>query len=233
MSYPKAVVTLGSHLGLAGSSSSNSHLTKGTINLATEIELMPSDARQRVLDVAEKLFITRGYNSVTLRDIADALDIRQASLYYHFPEGKEQLFVAVATRTFERHRHGMEVAIANAQQDVRAGLDAVAGWFASQPPLNLMGMMYADMPALSQTQRLHLGRVAYEAMFTPLRTLFLAAQKRGEIRQIVPDLLAGSFLTLLDGLNHAVHQEGAPPREVMAAEIITIMLDGIRPRANS
>lgn len=196
--------------------------------MVTETEFAPSDARQRVLDVAEDLFMRRGYNSITLRDVADALEMRQASLYYHFPEGKEQLFVAVATRVFERHRQGMEAALAGTPADVRAQLYAVAGWFASQPPLNLLGMMHADMPALTPPQRQHLGRVAYEAMFTPLRQLFLAAQARGEIRPVLPALLAGSFLTLLDGLNYAIHQEGAPPREVMVAEIITILLDGIR-----
>lgn len=201
---------------------------KGAIKLATETEFVPSDARQRVLDVAEGLFMQYGYNSITLRDVADALEMRQASLYYHFPEGKEQLFVAVATRTFARHRQGMEAAITRVPTNVRAQLYAVAGWFASQPPLNLMGLMHADMPALSQRQRQHLSRVVYEAMFTPLRQLFLAAQARGEIRSVLPDLLAGSFLNLLDGLNYALHQEGTPPREMLVAEIITILLDGIR-----
>lgn len=203
---------------------------KGAPKLATESEFTPSEARQRVLDVAEELFMTRGYNSITLRDVADALAMRQASLYYHFPEGKEQLFVAVATRTFERHRHGMEAALATAPAEVRAQLQAVAGWFASQPPLNLLGMMHADMPALAPGQRQQLGRVAYDAMFTPLRQLFLTAQARGEVRFVLPDLLAGSFLALLDGLNHALRQEGAPPRERMVDEIITILLDGIRLR---
>ena len=115
-----------------------------------------------------------------------------------------------------------------APPDVSAQLYAIAGWFASQPPLNLLAMMHADMQALAPTQRQHLGRVAYEAMFIPLRKLFLAGQSRGEIRPMMPDLLAGSFLTLLDGLNHAVRQQGAPPREVMVAEILTILLDGIR-----
>ena len=201
---------------------------EGVIALTPALDMTPSDARQRVLDVAEELFMRRGYHSITLRDVADALEMRQASLYYHFPEGKEQLFVAVATRTFERHRQGMEAAIAAAPLDVRAQLYAVAGWFASQPPLNLLAMMHADVPALTPAQRQHVGRVAYEAMFTPLRQLFLAAQERGEIRSILPDLLAGSFLTLLDSLNHAVRQQGAPPREVMVAEIITILLEGIR-----
>lgn len=207
-------------------------MVKRSNDLATDLELMPSDARQRVLDVAEELFMTRGYNSITLRDIADALEMRQASLYYHFPEGKEQLFVAVATRTFERHRQGMEHAIVNAPVDVHAQLQAIAAWFASQPPLNFMGMIYADMPALSEAQRLQLGRIAYTSMFTPLRELFLAAQRRGEIRPVIPDLLAGSYLTLMDSLNHAIGQEGAPSREVMVNEIITMMLDGIRSRSN-
>lgn len=196
--------------------------------MTTAVDITPSDARQRVLDVAEELFMRRGYHSITLRDVADALEMRQASLYYHFPEGKEQIFVAVATRTFERHRQGMEAAITSATPGISAQLFAIAGWFASQPPLHLLAMMHADMPALTPAQRQHLGRVAYDAMFTPLRTLFLAAQARGEIRPIMPDLLAGSFLTLLDGLNHAVRQPGAPPREVMVAEIITILLYGIR-----
>ncbi|MBX3014427.1 MAG: TetR/AcrR family transcriptional regulator [Caldilineaceae bacterium] len=198
--------------------------------MAAATESIPNDARQRVLDVAEELFMQRGYQSITLRDVADALEMRQASLYYHFPEGKEQLFVAVATRTFERHRRGMVAAVAAAPAEVGAQLQAIAAWFASQPPLNLLAMIHADMPALTPALRQHVGRVAYDAMFTPLRQLFLAAQRRGEIRSIHPDLLAGSFLTLLDGLNHAVHQEGAPPRRVMVDEIITILLDGIRPR---
>lgn len=200
--------------------------------MATEREFTPSDARQRVLDVAEDLFMRHGYHSITLRDVADTLEMRQASLYYHFPEGKEQLFIAVATRTFERHRQGMEAAIAGAPANVRAQLDAVADWFASQPPLNLIGMMHADMPALTPAQQEHLSHVAYAHMFTPLHQLFLNAQARGEIRPIVPDLLAGSFLALLDGLNHALRQEGAPPRAVIMSEIITLLLDGIRLRHN-
>ena len=38
--------------------------------MAAEPEFTPSDARQRVLDVAEELFMRRGYNSITLRDVA-------------------------------------------------------------------------------------------------------------------------------------------------------------------
>ena len=72
------------------------------------MELEVKDSTQRVLDVAEVLFMDRGYNAITLRDIADELGIKQASLYYHFPAGKEQLFMAMAERLFERHQRGIE-----------------------------------------------------------------------------------------------------------------------------
>ncbi len=193
----------------------------------SDTEQTQSDARQRVLDMAEELFMTRGYSAVTLRDIADALALKQASLYYHFPGGKEQLFTAVANRTFDRHRHGMEQAIAHAPAGLRSRLQAVAEWFESQPPLNLMGMLHADMPALSVQQRTLLGERAYHAMFTPLRTLFAAAQMAGEIRQVHPDLLAGFFLTLMDSLHHADGRPGAPSRPAMVHEIVTLMLDGL------
>lgn len=190
-------------------------------------EQIPSDARQRVLDMAEEFFMKRGYSTVTLRDIADALHLKQASLYYHFPGGKEELFTAVAGRAFDRHRQGMEQAIAYAPADLRSRLRAVAAWFESQPPLNLMGMIHADMPALGAEQRALLGEQAYRAMFTPLRMLFLQAQQVGEIRQVQPDLLAGFFLTLMDSLNHADGRPGAPPRPAMVEDIVTMMLDGL------
>ncbi|MEZ4674332.1 MAG: TetR/AcrR family transcriptional regulator [Caldilineaceae bacterium] len=199
----------------------------GTQQAQNAIEQTQGSAKQRVLDAAEEQFMAQGYTSVTLRDVADALSMKQASLYYHFPGGKEELFVAVAERAFARHQSGMQRAIDAAPPDLRSRLHAVASWFDSQPPLNLMGMMYADMPALHQTARIRLGESAYHAMFTPLRTIFQAAQRAGETRNTHPDLLAGFFLTLMDSLTHAVGRVGAPPRRTMIDEIVTMMLDGI------
>ena len=189
-----------------------------------------SDASARVLDVAEQLFIQHGYAAVTLRTIANALGMRQASLYYHFPEGKEQLFVAMATRVFERHRVGLQAVIESAIGDLALQLHAVADWFGSQPPINLLGMMHADMPALSKTAAAHLAQLVNVALFSPLRQLFVQAQTRGEIRPLNPDLLAGCFLSMMNGLNFALQQPHAPPRQAMVQDIITLLLDGLHPR---
>lgn len=188
------------------------------------------DARQRVLDAAEELFMRRGYNAIALRDIADALGIRQASLYYHFPEGKEQLYVAVTQQVFERHRKGVTAALAAVQPELRAQLGAVSEWFDTQPRMCLMGMIHADLPALSPE---HMGRVeeaAYTAIFSPLVAAFADAMRRGEIVAHNPYLLAGAFLALMDGLTIGETRAGSPSRAQNAGELIAVLLDGLAPR---
>jgi AcrR family transcriptional regulator len=70
---------------------------------------MPSDAEQpkkktkgertaeRILDVAEDLFATQGYDGTSLRRIADRAGIKQPGLYNHFA-GKQALYEAVLFR---------------------------------------------------------------------------------------------------------------------------------------
>src|SRR6202162_2849636 len=47
------------------------------------------DTSRRILDVAERLLQTRGYNAFSYADIAQSLHITKASLHYHFPTKAE------------------------------------------------------------------------------------------------------------------------------------------------
>lgn len=84
-----------------------------------------------------------------------SLGIKQASLYYHFPGGKEQLFLTMAERMFERHRQGIVTALAEGEHDWRAQLREVSNWFSSQRPIKFMGMMHACILARSTKSILH------------------------------------------------------------------------------
>lgn len=54
-----------------------------------------TETRQRVLDVAQQLFATQGYDRTSLREIATQLGFSKAALYYHFP-AKEDILLALA-----------------------------------------------------------------------------------------------------------------------------------------
>ena len=47
--------------------------------------------RTRIQDVALALFATRGYDATSLQEIATALGVTKAALYYHFPSKAELL----------------------------------------------------------------------------------------------------------------------------------------------
>lgn len=187
-----------------------------------------NDARERVLNTAENLFHQHGFQSVTMRDLARSLGMKQSSLYYHAPDGKEQLFAEVTERSLHRHRRGLQSAIADAAPGLDARLAAATNWLLSQPPLHLFSMFEADMPALSPETAAHLMRQAHLCLFIPLIQLFQTARDRGEMRDLDPERLAGAFLTLIDGVMYAHHAGHAKaPLPELAAEMLDMMLYGL------
>lgn len=190
---------------------------------------VPLNARERVLIAAETLFRQRGYNVVTMRDIAEEVGIRQASLYYHFPT-KEQLFITVIEQVFERHRNGLQQVLAEAGSDLREQLHAASHWFISQPPIHFLSLMRTDMPALSEEQTQRLSLVASQCILDPIKQVFVAAQEQSQIRDVTPDNLTGFFLSVMDGIHYTSTLPGTSPKDVMACELVSVLLDGLRPR---
>jgi AcrR family transcriptional regulator len=56
--------------------------------------------RERILDVALDLFIEKGYDKTSLREIAEPLGFSKAALYYHFAS-KEDILMALHMRIHE------------------------------------------------------------------------------------------------------------------------------------
>jgi len=56
-----------------------------------------SDTAGKILDLAETLIQTRGYNAFSYQDIADELGVTKTSVHYHF-ESKADLGIAVIDR---------------------------------------------------------------------------------------------------------------------------------------
>ena len=67
-----------------------------------------ADTSQRILDIAERLMQTRGYNAFSYADIAQSLRITKASLHYHFPTKAE-----LGQRLIQRYRQGFLRALEN------------------------------------------------------------------------------------------------------------------------
>jgi AcrR family transcriptional regulator len=184
-------------------------------------------SREKVFDVAEALFSRRGYASVTLRDIANQLEMKQASLYYHVPKGKEELYVEVIERGLRRHQDGLRGAIQNAGEQWQAQLRAAAHWLLSQPPMNLSRMVQSDMPEISPENAARLMTGVYEAILSPLEQIFAQAQAEAAIALPYSGILVGAFLSLVDGI-HQAPVPGVPfDKHDTADQIIDVLIRGL------
>ena len=78
------------------------------------------DTKRRILEKALELFSTRGYDSVSVGEIAQAVGIKAPSLYNHFP-GKRAIFDAIVEATaaqYERDTDRIDIHVQNAERDI-------------------------------------------------------------------------------------------------------------------
>lgn len=66
------------------------------------------ETQRRILAVAERLFLAKGFKGVSMKDIAEEVQVTAAALYYYFPQGKQELFMsmvknAVDTWTYQTY----------------------------------------------------------------------------------------------------------------------------------
>ena len=113
-----------------------------------------ADTATRILDSAERLVQTRGFNGFSYADVANELGITKASLHYHFAS-KAELGRTLIERYADRFAAALEAIDADGG-DAPAKLDAYAGIYADvlrEKRMCLCGMLAADYDTLSGPMR--------------------------------------------------------------------------------
>jgi AcrR family transcriptional regulator len=166
----------------------------------TERQTAPLESRERLLQAADRLFMERGYKAVTLRDIAEAVGIKHASIYHHAPGGKQQLFLEVTERNLAAHQAGLNAALSQ-QCDLTQALYEAAAWLLAHPPMDLMRMVLSDMVELPEADAHRLGALAQLALLAPFKRALDAAVERGEIKAIDTAVAAGMLLSAIESMH--------------------------------
>jgi len=79
------------------------------------------EKRNAIVDAAEKLFFSKGFDSVTMGDIAKEVGVNRATLYLYF-EDKEEIFFAIVLRATRIMNRMFKESASNA----RMGIDKIA-----------------------------------------------------------------------------------------------------------
>lgn len=187
---------------------------------------------RQILKVAEGLFLAKGYKGVSMKEVADAVHVTPAALYYHFPQGKEDLFLSMIQIMFEQWTAGIGRSIAPAR-DLRERLQLLT--------LYLLTLPVDHFPMLMQDAREQIkDREKQQAIFLQLRGAFLEhitgvfqqALDEGEITVDIPaNLLANMYQGMVIGSVQYMHfaTKDAERMEVthVALRLVSTLLDGI------
>jgi TetR/AcrR family transcriptional regulator, transcriptional repressor for nem operon len=114
----------------------------------------PADTRTAILDVAERLVQTRGFNGFSYADVAGELGITKAALHYHFP-GKSELGEALIARYADRFTEALadiDAHRASPLLKLRAYTDLYRGVLRDER-MCLCGMLAAEYQTLPDPMR--------------------------------------------------------------------------------
>lgn len=121
-----------------------------------------SETRDRILEVAMDLFISHGYDKVSLREIAEPLGITKAALYYHF-SSKEDIMKTLVQPMYD--------AVAQAGEAMEELRDRGA-WARNMPPIIDWILDHRQLVQLVQVNETALGSMAQDWIDSDLHKSF-------------------------------------------------------------
>jgi TetR/AcrR family transcriptional repressor of nem operon len=186
----------------------------------------PAPTAGRILDVAERLVQTRGYNGFSYADISAELRIRNASVHYYFPSKSD-----LGKQLVGRYRENFMAALAALEAktpDARARLLAYVGIWSrvlrDRDRMCLCGMMAADIATLPRAVRAEIRRFFEENEAWLVRVL-TGGRKAGTLKLASSAEVEARLLTMgLEGAMLVARSYGEPRR---FDEIATRLLEGL------
>lgn len=191
------------------------------------------DTRDQILDAAQNLFLARGYKAVAMKDIAEAVHITSAALYYHFSQGKEEVLLEMLQKMIGQWSEQLRCSIAQGGT-LPDQLRRVVG-IVSALPFDRLPMLVRDIQTqLSESIKIEIPQQLFKSVEQQITMLFQHAIDANEIDDAIPAVvLAQLFLGMLIAMTQSI-PPGVAKRPLLANAdeiIVSVLLHGISKRA--
>jgi AcrR family transcriptional regulator len=158
--------------------------------------MKPVERKTEIINCAAKLFKEKGYSAVTMRDIAQDLDIKAASLYNHITS-KQEILVLIIIEIAEEFTFKMNQIVASNTNSVQK-LEQIIQLHISitvQNPQNL-ACLNNDWMHLTNSELIYFIKMRedYEANF---RKIIKIGIENKEIKNLNPEVIIFSMLSTL------------------------------------
>lgn len=167
-----------------------------------EVRTYGEETHALILGAAEKLFATRGLQSVSMQDIAKSADVSRATVFNQF--GSKQLVLdAITARSLENYRRLLRAAL----DDDRTPTSTLLRRLFDQMGKGIEANQSLYREVFAEIRKVSMGldgegespRLKSET-FSLLTAIFARGQQRGDISDAAPaEVLATAFDSLLSG----------------------------------
>lgn len=201
--------------------------------------LSQCERRTQIVDVAMRLFASKGFKGTTTRAIANAAEVSEAIIFRHF-ETKEDLYNAIIAHTIELRTRLWESldTTETAPQDLETVMRDFAQSFIQinrNDPTFTRLMMYSSLE--DHQFRANFFATNRSKRHSAIREALQKSMDKGEIRTIDVSLTTRTFFhTLLQySVSSFISAATPPPPEsdqVMVDNLVSIFVNGLRTSPN-
>lgn len=186
----------------------------------------------RIIEQATRLFVSRGYAGISMREIAEAVGVSKAGLYYHFQD-KEALFLAILTANLAR----VESLIQAARREGATTRDQISRMMRSimeQAPNQraIIRLAGQEMVHLSRAARAEFGRIYQSKFINQVEDILRAGVERGELKPTNVRLATWILLGMAYPFLHPASERELGGEDEAMDVMVTIFFDGLARKAN-
>ena len=211
---------------------------KKTIGAENSPPVGDRETRQQILEVARELFLSKGYKGVSMKEVAEEVQVTSAALYYHFPGGKQDLFFSIIQKMLEDWTQGAILATAQSQ-GLQEDLIQLTQYLLTLP-MDRFSILARDIHENvldRDVQRVALEQLQH-VFVQHVTDLFQQAIDAGEINQEIPaEVLATMYEGMSISLLRSQHLEIGGAERYDAAQlagfVVSVLLQGIASHGTS
>ena len=188
--------------------------------------MKPTSRKEEIIRLASQLFKEKGYSAVSMRDIAQGMGIKAASLYNHI-EGKQEILSVLVLELARKFTSGMEEVLEakisplqKIEHIIQMHIDITVNYSEALAALN-NDWMHLEGDELEQFVEM---REDYEENF---RSIIKEGIELGQLRPHHPEVILFSILSTLRTLYLWYQKRGKLDVNVLKKDMTAVLLRGI------
>jgi AcrR family transcriptional regulator len=184
------------------------------------------DRRAEIYNAAAKIISEKGFDAMTMNDIAQAVGMTKAGIY-HYIEGKQNMLFAIMNYGMDKLDNGV-IAPASQIEDAEKRLIAIIDYHAKliTQGSNAITVLVDEVAGLSAIQRkkiIQRKRVYFDFIRDTLDTL----KEENKLKDVDTTVAAFSILGMLLWISRWYHADGKLTSDQVANEVLKVAIGGM------